>query len=196
MAWRAGRKRPASRFTPVLPAPPNSCSTIAVRVRVITGDMGVLKDGTQAPISSRAWAARQVRAVCRGCRGHLGKELEARFNLLRDGVDPQTTTASASRSCGRSRGPAHPGPGGAHRLLRWTPPLTAAAAIAEDNLVAVGFVVGLNCNPLPVALRGIPSATKFTRSASSSNAASSPGLRRPCHRRRWPAEPAKLVLPG
>jgi electron-transferring-flavoprotein dehydrogenase len=55
---------------------------------VATGDMGVARDGTHKPITSRDGAAREVHAV----RGRLPRiaveELMRKFNL-RDGVDPQ-----------------------------------------------------------------------------------------------------------
>ncbi|WP_172197966.1 MULTISPECIES: electron transfer flavoprotein-ubiquinone oxidoreductase [unclassified Niveibacterium] len=57
---------------------------------VITGDMGVGRDGEpggnfQPGMELHA----KYTLFAEGCRGHLGKQLEAKFNL-RDGVDPQT----------------------------------------------------------------------------------------------------------
>jgi electron-transferring-flavoprotein dehydrogenase len=58
-------------------------------VGVVTGDMGVLKDGTPGP---NFQAGMELRArytlFAEGCRGHLGKRLEERF-ALRAGADPQ-----------------------------------------------------------------------------------------------------------
>lgn len=56
---------------------------------VITGDMGVLKDGSPGPNYQPGMALRgKYTLFAEGCRGHLGKRLEQRFGL-RDGVDPQ-----------------------------------------------------------------------------------------------------------
>jgi electron-transferring-flavoprotein dehydrogenase len=112
---------------------------------VITGDMGVLKDGTQGPNFQPGMELRaKYTLFAEGCRGHLGKQLEARFKL-RDGVDPQTygigikelweiPAASTSRAwwCTPPAG-------------RWTATYGGGFCYhLEDNLVAVGFVVGLN----------------------------------------------------
>jgi electron-transferring-flavoprotein dehydrogenase len=59
-------------------------------IGVATGDMGVHRDGTQGPNYQPGMALLAGYTLfAEGCRGHLGKQLEARFNL-RDGVDPQT----------------------------------------------------------------------------------------------------------
>jgi electron-transferring-flavoprotein dehydrogenase len=56
---------------------------------VITGDMGVGRDGqpTDAYQPGMELQAKYT-LFAEGCRGHLGKQLEARY-ALRDGVDPQ-----------------------------------------------------------------------------------------------------------
>src|SRR5690606_16040498 len=80
-----------------------------------------------------------------GCRGHLGKQLEARFNL-RDGVDPQTY-GIVIKELWEGKPEMHP-PGLAVHTACW--PLNNATYGGgfiyhlEDNLVALGFVVGLN----------------------------------------------------
>ncbi|NTV10224.1 MAG: electron transfer flavoprotein-ubiquinone oxidoreductase [Zoogloea sp.] len=57
---------------------------------VITGDMGVLKDGSEGPNYQPGMELQaKYTLFAEGCRGHLGKQLEARFKL-RDGADPQT----------------------------------------------------------------------------------------------------------
>lgn len=57
---------------------------------VITGDMGITKDGAQG---DRYQPGIEIRApytvFAEGCRGHLGRELEAQFNL-RKNSDPQS----------------------------------------------------------------------------------------------------------
>jgi len=56
---------------------------------VITGDMGVLKNGTPGPNYQPGMALRaKYTLFAEGCRGHLGKRLEQRFSL-RAGADPQ-----------------------------------------------------------------------------------------------------------
>ena len=57
---------------------------------VATGDMGILKDGSQGHAFQRGMELHaKYTLFAEGCRGHLGKQLEAKFNL-RDGSDPQT----------------------------------------------------------------------------------------------------------
>ncbi|MCE1242439.1 electron transfer flavoprotein-ubiquinone oxidoreductase [Oryzomicrobium sp.] len=56
---------------------------------VATGDMGVLKDGSHGPAYQPGMELHGKYVLfAEGCRGQLGKELEAKFNL-RDGVEPQ-----------------------------------------------------------------------------------------------------------
>jgi len=56
---------------------------------VITGDMGVLKDGEPGPNFQPGMELRaKYTLFAEGCRGHLGKRLEQRF-ALRAGADPQ-----------------------------------------------------------------------------------------------------------
>ena len=57
---------------------------------VITGDMGLTRDGERGPNFQPGMALRaKYTLFAEGCRGHLGKALEQRFDL-REGVDPQT----------------------------------------------------------------------------------------------------------
>jgi len=56
---------------------------------VVTGDVGVGADGARKPSFQPGIELRaKYLVLAEGCRGSLGKELEARFGL-RDGVDPQ-----------------------------------------------------------------------------------------------------------
>ncbi|MGH8599059.1 MAG: NAD(P)/FAD-dependent oxidoreductase, partial [Burkholderiales bacterium] len=56
---------------------------------VLTGDMGVLRDGTHGPHYQPGMELHgRYTFFAEGCRGHLGRRLEARFNL-RGGRDPQ-----------------------------------------------------------------------------------------------------------
>ena len=57
---------------------------------VATGDMGVGRDGQPTAAYQPGMELHgKYTLFAEGCRGHLGKQLEAKFNL-RDGVDPQT----------------------------------------------------------------------------------------------------------
>ncbi len=57
---------------------------------VATGDMGRLHDGSEGPnFQVGMELLGKYTFFAEGCRGHLGKQLETKFNL-RDGVDPQT----------------------------------------------------------------------------------------------------------
>ena len=56
---------------------------------VITGDLGVARDGTHRPEYQPGYELRAKYVVfAEGCRGHLGRALEARFDL-RAHADPQ-----------------------------------------------------------------------------------------------------------
>ena len=113
---------------------------------VITGDMGVLKDGSQGPNFQPGMELRaKYTLFAEGCRGHLGKQLEARYSL-RDGADPQTyglgikelweipaeqhVKGLVVHTAGWPMDTATYGGGFCYHL--------------EDNLVSVGYVVGLN----------------------------------------------------
>ncbi|HWN37704.1 MAG TPA: electron transfer flavoprotein-ubiquinone oxidoreductase, partial [Gammaproteobacteria bacterium] len=56
---------------------------------ILTGDLGVARDGSHKPTYQAGY---ELKAKCtvfaEGCRGHLGRRLEARYGL-RAGVDPQ-----------------------------------------------------------------------------------------------------------
>ncbi|MGC3963780.1 MAG: electron transfer flavoprotein-ubiquinone oxidoreductase [Rhodocyclaceae bacterium] len=113
---------------------------------VITGDMGVLKDGSQGPnyqLGMELHAAYTLFAE--GSRGHLGKQLEAKFNL-REGVDPQTYGIGI-KELWEVPASNHK-PGMVLHTAGW--PLDSATYGGSfmyhygDNKVAVGYVVGLN----------------------------------------------------
>lgn len=56
---------------------------------VVTGDLGVARDGSHKPGYQAGYELRAKYTVfAEGCRGHLGRRLEERFGL-RAGVDPQ-----------------------------------------------------------------------------------------------------------
>lgn len=112
---------------------------------VATGDMGRLHDGSEGPNFQLGMELHaKYTFFAEGCRGHLGKQLEAQFNL-RDGTDPQTYGIGLKElweikpeqhqlglvihSGGWPMQPDTYGGGFLYHL--------------ENNQVAVGFVVGL-----------------------------------------------------
>ncbi len=112
---------------------------------VATGDMGRLHDGSEGPNFQMGMELLgKYTFFAEGCRGHLGKQLETKFNL-REGVDPQTYGM------------------GLKELWEITPEMHQLGLVIhsggwpmeadtygggflyhlENNQVAVGFVVGL-----------------------------------------------------
>ncbi len=112
---------------------------------VITGDMGVGRDGEPgANFQPGMELHAKYTLFAEGCRGHLGKRLEAQFNL-RDGVDPQTYGVGIKELWEvkpekfqkglvlHSAGwPMNPDTYGGGFMYHY-----------GENLVAIGFVVGL-----------------------------------------------------
>ena len=112
---------------------------------VATGDMGRLHNGSEGPNFQMGMELLgKYTFFAEGCRGHLGKQLEAKFNL-REGVDPQTYGI------------------GLKELWEITPEMHQLGLVIhsggwpmqpdtygggflyhlENNQIAVGFVVGL-----------------------------------------------------
>jgi electron-transferring-flavoprotein dehydrogenase len=113
---------------------------------VITGDMGVGRDGTPGGAYQPGMALRaKYTLFAEGCRGHLGKQLEARYHL-RDGVDPQTYGLGIKELWEVPAAQSQPGL--VVHTAGW--PLdndTYGGGFIyhlKDNLVAIGYVVGLN----------------------------------------------------
>ena len=112
---------------------------------VATGDMGIGKDGER---TERYQPGIELRAkytvFAEGCRGHLGKALEARYRL-REGVGPQVYGIGLKELWEVK--PEKHVPGLVVHTAGW--PLDAATYGGsflyhlENNQVAVGFVVGL-----------------------------------------------------
>ncbi len=113
---------------------------------VVTGDMGLTRDGLPGPSYQSGMELRaKYTLFAEGCRGHLGKQLEARFDLRRQ-VDPQTyglgfkelweVPATRHRAglvvhtAGWPMDRATYGGGFVYHL--------------KENLVAVGYVIGLD----------------------------------------------------
>jgi len=113
---------------------------------VATGDMGLTRDGKPGPNYQPGMALHaKYTLFAEGCRGHLGKQLEARFNL-REGVDPQTYGIGI-KELWEVPAERHV-PGLVVHTAGW--PMDSATYGGgfvyhlEDNLVSIGFVVGLN----------------------------------------------------
>ena len=91
---------------------------------VVTGDLGVARDGSHKPGYQPGYELRAKYTVfAEGCRGHLGRRLEARFDLrggcrsaaLRDRLqgdlaDRLRRSIAPARSCTRSAGRSTPRP--------------------------------------------------------------------------------------
>ncbi len=113
---------------------------------IATGDMGVGRDGEQGPNYQPGIElhARQT-VFSEGCRGSLTKTLSARFDLRRD-ADPQTYGLGIKELW--EVDPAVHQPGLTLHTVGW--PLSSDTYGGsfvyhlEGNLVAVGFVVGLD----------------------------------------------------
>ena len=113
---------------------------------VATGDLGIGKDGQRTHNFQPGMELHAKQTIfAEGCRGSLTKELFAKFNL-RDGVDPQTYGIGIKELW--EIDPAKHQPGLIVHSVGW--PLTSDTYGGsflyhlEDNLVAVGMVVGLD----------------------------------------------------
>ncbi|PLX76936.1 MAG: electron transfer flavoprotein-ubiquinone oxidoreductase [Azoarcus sp.] len=113
---------------------------------VATGDMGLTREGEPGPNHQLGMELHaKYTLFAEGCRGHLGKQLEAKYSL-RDGVDPQTYGIGIKElwdvPVENHR------PGLVVHTAGWPLPSDTYGGgfvyHLEDNLVAVGYVVGLN----------------------------------------------------
>ena len=117
---------------------------------VITGDMGMLKDGSHGTNYQQGMALRgKYTLFAEGCRGHLGKQLEQRFGL-RNGANPQVYGLGIKELWQVS--PAQHRRGLVIHTAGW--PLSSDTYGGgfcyhyADDLVSVGLVVGLDyANP-------------------------------------------------
>ncbi|MDO9596946.1 MAG: NAD(P)/FAD-dependent oxidoreductase, partial [Azoarcus sp.] len=113
---------------------------------VATGDMGLTREGEPGPHHQLGMELHaKYTLFAEGCRGHLGKMLETRYHL-RDGVDPQTyglglkelwEVPAANHTLGLV----------VHTAGWPLPSDTYGGGFVyhlEDNLISVGYVVGLN----------------------------------------------------
>ena len=112
---------------------------------VATGDMGVSRSGEHTDAFQRGIELHaHYTLFAEGCRGHLGQQLEAKFQL-RDGVDPQVYGIGLKELWDVP--PEHHQPGLVVHTAGW--PLSSDTYGGsflyhlENNQIAVGFVVGL-----------------------------------------------------
>ncbi|MBP9218681.1 MAG: electron transfer flavoprotein-ubiquinone oxidoreductase [Sterolibacterium sp.] len=112
---------------------------------VVTGDMGVGKDGQPGPAFQPGMELHaKYTLFAEGCRGHLGKQLEQKFNL-RNGADPQVYGIGIKELWEVK--PEHHHKGMVMHTAGW--PLQSDTYGGSfcyhygDNLVAIGYVVGL-----------------------------------------------------
>ncbi len=112
---------------------------------VATGDMGIGKDGKPTEAHQRGMELHaKYTFFAEGCRGHLGKQLQEKFKL-RDGVDPQVYGIGLKELWEIK--PERHQTGLVVHTAGW--PLDHATYGGsflyhmENNLVAVGYVVGL-----------------------------------------------------
>jgi electron-transferring-flavoprotein dehydrogenase len=117
---------------------------------VITDDKGRAKDGSEKPDFQPGMALTgKYTLFAEGCRGHLGKRLIERFNLA-DGRDPQSYSIGIKELWDID--PAKHKPGLVMHTAGWPVSNDVYGGSflyhAENNQVAVGFVVGLGyANP-------------------------------------------------
>ena len=112
---------------------------------VVTGDLGLARDGSRKPTYQPGYELRaKYTVLAEGCRGHLGRRLEARFDL-RSSADPQHY-GIGFKEIWRIDAAKHR-PGAIVHTLGW--PLDAATDgggfvyHAADARVYVGLIVGL-----------------------------------------------------
>ena len=117
---------------------------------VVTGDMGLTRDGSPGPNHAPGMELlARYTLFAEGCRGHLGKRLEAHFGL-REGADPQTYGIGL-KELWEVR-PEHHRPGRVTHTAGWPlEPDTYGGGFLyhlDGGLVSTGFVVGLDyANP-------------------------------------------------
>ena len=112
---------------------------------VATGDMGIGRDGKPGPNHQQGMELHgKYTFFAEGCRGHLGRQLMDRFKL-REGADPQVYGIGIKELW--ELDPAQHKAGLVVHTAGWPlDPHTYGGSFMyhmEDNLVAVGYVVGL-----------------------------------------------------
>ena len=112
---------------------------------VATGDMGVGRDGKKTDAYQEGMELHaKYTFFAEGCRGNLGKLLEAKF-ALRKGSRPAGLRHRPEGTVGDQAGKTQGRPRGAHRGLAAGADTYGGSFMyhMENNQVAVGFVVGL-----------------------------------------------------
>ncbi len=119
-------------------------------VGVATGELGIGRNGERTPAYQEGMELHaKYTLFAEGCRGHLGKQLEARFRL-REGADPQVYGIGLKELWELK--PERHQPGLVVHTAGWPlPPDTYGGSFLyhmAERQVAVGFVVGLGyANP-------------------------------------------------
>ncbi|HUG78994.1 MAG TPA: electron transfer flavoprotein-ubiquinone oxidoreductase [Burkholderiales bacterium] len=119
-------------------------------VGVATGELGISRNGERTPAFQEGMELHaKYTLFAEGCRGHLGKQLEARFRL-REGADPQVYGIGLKELWELK--PERHQPGLVVHTAGWPlPPDTYGGSFLyhmAERQVAVGFVVGLGyANP-------------------------------------------------
>jgi electron-transferring-flavoprotein dehydrogenase len=113
---------------------------------VITGDMGIDRDGQPTDVFQPGMELRaKYTLFAEGCRGHLGKRLEEKFDL-RKGSDPQVYGLGLKELWEVPSD--HHQPGLVMHTAGWPlDPNTYGGSFMYhygENQIAIGFVVGLN----------------------------------------------------
>ncbi len=115
-------------------------------IGVVTGDMGVQKDGTPGPNYQPGIAiTARYTLFAEGCRGHLGKKLEHHYRL-REGRDPQKYGIGI-KELWRIPKEKHQAGLVMHTAGWPLDPHTYGGSFCyhlEEDLVAIGFVIGLD----------------------------------------------------
>ena len=159
--WRSRPRRWASRSSPAS-RPPRCSTTTTARCKRRRHRQPGHRQGRRADrrASSSAWSCtRKYTLFAEGSRGHLGRQLIAKFKLD-DGQGPAELRHRHQGAVGDRPGKPQARPGGAHRRLAARRPTPTAARFLyhlENNQVALGFVVGLDyAEPVPEPVRGVP----------------------------------------
>ena len=205
---RAKRKRSAATCCRASPRP--TCSTTAsVSPASSTGDMGVARDGSHKPGYQPGYELRAKYTVfAEGCRGHLGRRLEARFDLrarrrsaaLRDRLqgdlaDRPREASRRARSCTRSAGRSTRRPTAAGSSIT---PRTRACTSGSSSGSAIATRTSIRSRSSNVGSSTRESAS-CSPAASGSRTARAPSTKADCSRCRscrflaacsWAARPA------
>ena len=181
--WMASRPGWASEIFPASP-PPGALRRRRPGQGVAAGNMGVGKDGEPGDEFQLGMELHgKLPIFAEGARGHLGKQLIARFQL--DDAATRRALASASRAVGdpperHQRPVVHT----AGWPLDATPTAAASSTTWKDNKVALGFVVGLDYPTPGCPVRRIPALEEHPPGSAPTSKAASASLRRSRHHRR------------